>query len=213
MSELTQDTTSVNLIKSHSPWWQEILNFNRSQNLLQTEPIAILQIMDIGGLLAYKRIQDPEYTRTLLKLNDCNLYGELAKQVDYDIVKIYLETMISQLEALRDNMKIIKQGLIELLKSTLPYQDEYLTKYIESIVEQSLYYYHFRRKDRTNLETYKTYLKWWDRIIPGSVPYVNRTRAFIEASIKLLRDENYYFNSHALFDNSGVHSKFIKAGM
>jgi hypothetical protein len=197
----------VDLAKSLTPKWREILNFNKEENLKQVSPIAILQIMDIGTLLAYRRLRDPKYVRTLMNDKDDNLYGELAKQIDADIIKIYLETMIRQLEALEDSMEIIRRGLNELLKSTLPYQSRYFTKTIELEVNKSLASYVNRAS------TYQWYLKLWNRIIPGSVPYVNRTRDFIEASIKLIKDENYYFNESSFFENSGVYSKFIKPGM
>jgi hypothetical protein len=88
----------------------------------------------------------------------------------------------------------------------MTYTNEWLKSEIHGIVDSSLHRHH---DYIAKIPRYQNYLKQWKRLIPKSVPYMSRTNDLIRASIGIIKNEHYNFNSHNIFDLTGVHPKYL----
>jgi hypothetical protein len=203
-----EDQRTYKILNDLHSQWNDMADYFIKANLLQVSPIAVLQIMDFGTLYAYYKAQGSEESKKKLDtFNEENIVLELLKHVNPDLIKIYLETMISQLEGLKENLPILRAELTQTFIDTLPYQDAISRHRID---DQVTYIMSAYDKAVVQIPEYKAYLAKWLRIIPNSSLYKSRTIDFVRASIRLIKDENYKFNNRDLFSTFGSNPKFFQ---
>jgi hypothetical protein len=165
--------------------WDLMTNDFIDKNLLQVSPISVLQLIDFRKLY-FQRKEGKE----------CNM------------VEIFLEAMIKEMETLKKNVPTIREEASKAFNDTLHTDcDDLLRAKAEAQVDYIVYMLY-----KHELPDYKEYLARWKTIITDCYLYQSRTSNFINASIQVINElasKPYRFDARSLFCTIGANPKFF----